>query len=624
MNLTCNPLNKSLIVLILVLILQFCIGAKAFANLKVRNIVLDSAEKVLIIAGEKTNNLPILYKSGYTPETDKYYIDIHNVLLTKPAEPYVLSSDSKIKSIDIAQFSATPEIVRLSFSAANKGAFDSIKLKSYENTIVLKLSDLKIKDEPYIITHKDDFNRSLDRVFDDGNAVDGSAKDPVLTVQSIPTAKPAPVPLMIKQSPLSDSYNSIRLNPAQNIVSGIKIYSDKIVIQGSGVLTIKKSFTLKNPSRLILDVNNSTFSNNSLIQEYTLKNGDTVKLGKFSDDTVRIVVNSKSPMSYKYITAGDFQSIIVTDNPKINLASFQSQTPQSKLVGVKVEKKDENTTLVRFSFSSPIIHSIQNTYDKIKLDLYNAKIFAPINIQKTGQLKSYAISKASPVDGGSSLLFTVPDNSGVQSDISFDGKSLELIIKEPLIVAKKLYTDVNNKVVVIDAGHGGTDPGAQRNGISEKDINLDVALRVQKYLTKSGIKVVMTRDTDVFIPLAQRSVIANNANPNAFVSIHVNACDSPRIKGIEVHWYTPQSPKLAKCLETNLSQSLDTENRGLLNSKFYVIHHTVAPSCLVEIGFLSNNAERAEMTGEERKDATAKAIAYGILSYLSPKYSVGK
>lgn len=624
MNLTCKTPSKTLIVLILMLILQFCTGSKAFANLKVRNIVLDSAEKVLIIAGEKTNNLPILYKSGYIAETDKYYIDIHNVSLTKPVEPYVLSSDSKIKSIDIAQFSATPEIVRLSFSAANKGSFDSIKLKSYENTIVLKLSDLKIKDEAYIITHKDDFSRSLDKVFDDNTSVPDAVKDPVLTVQSIPMAKPAPVPLMIKQSALSDTYNTIRCNTGQNIVSGMKIYSDKIVIQGSGVLTIKKSFTLKNPSRLILDINNSTVSNNSLIQDYTLKNGDIVKLGKFNDDTVRIVITAKSPMSYKYITAGDFQSIIVTDNPKINLASLQNLTPQSRLLGVKVEKKDDNTTLVRFSFSSPIIHSVQNTYDKIKLDLYNAKIFGPIAIQKTNQLKSYTISKAAPVDGGSSLLFTVPDDSRVQSDVSFDGKSLELVIKEPLIVAKKLYTDVNNKVVVIDAGHGGTDPGAQRNGISEKDINLDVALRVQKYLTKSGIKVVMTRDTDVFIPLSQRSIIANDANPNAFVSIHVNACDSPRIKGIEVHWYTPQSPKLAKCLETNLSQSLDTENRGLLNSKFYVIHHTVAPSCLVEIGFISNNAERAEMNGDERKDATAKAIAYGILSYLSPKYSVGK
>ena len=138
-------------------------------------------------------------------------------------------------------------------------------------------------------------------------------------------------------------------------------------------------------------------------------------------------------------------------------------------------------------------------------------------------------------------------------------------------------------------------------------------------LTKKGYTVEMTREADETVSLQDRVAFSESKNPDIFVSIHVNSSEKPEITGIETHYYHQESLSLAQTVHAALASNINSKNRGLFKSKFYVINHTTSPAILVEIGFISNASERAELVSEKRKQATAKAIAEGVENYFKEK-----
>ena len=126
----------------------------------------------------------------------------------------------------------------------------------------------------------------------------------------------------------------------------------------------------------------------------------------------------------------------------------------------------------------------------------------------------------------------------------------------------------------------------------------------------------MTRKDDTFVSLEDRVNISENEAPQIFVSIHVNSAVSKEPYGSETHYYHEYSKELATIVNKHLAQEISTKDRGLFKSMFYVINHTTVPAILVEIGFISNDNERNELITDKRKQATAKAIADGIIEYL--------
>jgi N-acetylmuramoyl-L-alanine amidase len=206
----------------------------------------------------------------------------------------------------------------------------------------------------------------------------------------------------------------------------------------------------------------------------------------------------------------------------------------------------------------------------------------------------------------------------ISTYLGADSKVIKVKIQDaktqPAVPAKK--PAVSGKTVVIDPGHGGNDYGAIRNNVNEKDINLDISKRVREILKKQGYSVYMTRENDIFVSLDDRVVFAQKRAPDIFVSIHVNSSVKPEITGIETHYYHQESYTLAQKVHASLASSIKSPNRGLFKSKFYVINHTTMPAILVEIGFISNDAERAALTSPARKEATAKAIAEGVINYF--------
>jgi len=167
--------------------------------------------------------------------------------------------------------------------------------------------------------------------------------------------------------------------------------------------------------------------------------------------------------------------------------------------------------------------------------------------------------------------------------------------------------------IVIDAGHGGYDRGGvpgQR--ISEKDKTLDVAQRLRRVLQAAGYRVIMTRDSDVFVSLGARVSIANSYRGASFVSIHFNCASRAGANGIETYYYRSDSAGLAQSIHRNVVSGAPTENRGIRRRGFYVLRRTAIPSVLVECGFLTNPTEGSLALNSNYRQKLAEQIARGI------------
>jgi N-acetylmuramoyl-L-alanine amidase len=237
------------------------------------------------------------------------------------------------------------------------------------------------------------------------------------------------------------------------------------------------------------------------------------------------------------------------------------------------------------------------------------------------------------------------------------------------VTLNSLHSQSTTKLkVVLDAGHGGEDPGAvnRRLGLKEKDIALEICLRTEKLLSKNDdIEVFLTRKSDFFIPVYQRAEIANKQKANLFLSVHLNSTDNVSPFGTETfvmglsktqsnlevakkensvitlekdyktkyEGYDPNSPesligltilqekyldqsvRLASRIQRQYTENLKRYNRGVKQDVFLVLHKVAMPSVLTEIGFLSNDDEAKYMNSDEGKDKLAQSIANAIIDY---------
>jgi len=178
--------------------------------------------------------------------------------------------------------------------------------------------------------------------------------------------------------------------------------------------------------------------------------------------------------------------------------------------------------------------------------------------------------------------------------------------------------------VVIDAGHGGYDRGGipgQR--VSEKEMTLDVSRRLKNILESSGYRVVMTRNSDVFVPLGTRTAIANSYRNAIFVSVHFNSATRRGASGIETYFYSRDSLALASAIHHYVAGGAPSENRGVRRRGYFVLRRTSMPAVLVECGFLTNPTEAAYAQNASYRQKLAEAIAAGVRSRNSVASSRG-
>ena len=253
---------------------------------------------------------------------------------------------------------------------------------------------------------------------------------------------------------------------------------------------------------------------------------------------------------------------------------------------------------------------------------------------------------------------------------SLDPNEIVITLRTPLGKIEERIENVKEKqrldTVVLDAGHGGKDPGSRgKYGTKEKDVVLDITKRIGRLLEKNTrIKVIYTRDEDVFVPLIKRTKIANDADGKVFVSIHANSNNNRKVQGYETYLYSlaksddaievasrensviqfeekvsqykdlsgekmilatmaqsmflKESEDLAAIIQMELDKKLTTPNRGVKQAGFYVLYGASMPNVLVEIGFISNPAEEKKMKQGEYRQMIAEAVYEGIKHF---KYS---
>ena len=171
----------------------------------------------------------------------------------------------------------------------------------------------------------------------------------------------------------------------------------------------------------------------------------------------------------------------------------------------------------------------------------------------------------------------------------------------------------SSMTVVIDAGHGGHDRGGIPGQIvSEKEMTLDVAQRLKKALAASGYRVVMTRDSDVFIPLGTRVAIANSYANAIFVSIHFNSAKRSGAGGIETYFYNRESLPLASAIHYFVAGGAPSSNRNVRRRGYFVLRKATVPAVLVECGFLTNPTEAALAQTASYRQKLAEEIAAGV------------
>ena len=234
----------------------------------------------------------------------------------------------------------------------------------------------------------------------------------------------------------------------------------------------------------------------------------------------------------------------------------------------------------------------------------------------------------------------IVDASG--KNIGFGATSADVVAPKKIGSASRGNYDVLNKVVYLDAGHGGYDPGASYFGISEKSLTLAIQSRVKAKLEAEGYQVVTTRTSDTYVDLTDRSRAANASESDIFVSIHINASGSSAAQGIETYYYQPyaeypsrinatyhanstrlsMSDTLANAIQSSLINATGAQNQGVKRQTFAVLRETTAPAVLLELGFLSNPQEAARLNTSAYQETLANAIVVGIKSYYEKESKV--
>lgn len=183
-------------------------------------------------------------------------------------------------------------------------------------------------------------------------------------------------------------------------------------------------------------------------------------------------------------------------------------------------------------------------------------------------------------------------------------------------------------LIIVDAGHGGEDSGCLGFGIYEKDINLQISLRVKQSLEERGFRVMMTRETDEFLSKEERVELANSYQADAYVSIHQNTYEGSdkSVSGIET-WYdgadqSRDNARLAELVHQQTIKSTGANERVLWDiADLYVTNKTLMPACLIETGFLTNRKECRQLSTAEYQEKIAEGIAEGIEMYFNDKTS---
>ena len=316
------------------------------------------------------------------------------------------------------------------------------------------------------------------------------------------------------------------------------------------------------------------------------------------------------------------EEFVILAEGKKTVATFAGVGLYDGLEEIAQEKREEIQEEIKKYLKVYLPEDVDKSNIKIETDYVKRML----SIEITGADKNYLASQ--PIVGSCNHIADVNywyKNGKAYFDITLDSvyeydafcEGNQLIVK--FIKPKELY----DKIIVVDAGHGGEHPGTNRNDILEKDITLDMVLYLKELLDESDIKVYYTRVDDENPSFDERVQLANQVGADYFVSVHINADEKSRASnGTEALYHTKdvRSEKFSKICVDELSDVLGSRNRGISDGdSIYIIRNSKVPVVLLEVGFISNNAEFRLLSTESYKKKTAEGIYNGILKAYEEK-----
>ena len=604
-------------------------------DIKVTSLHYDNNSSIICISTVNSENIPPL-KYVKLSEPNRIYFDINNAILIGGKQQLGFEN-SPIKELRLAQFETNPNIVRTVITFQEDFDTSNVKLTSVNGIVIVQVTSPQIKNDYFNLVYSDEkVLPEYANIVAETKAVQKVAMPQQSQQISGSEAVVKDIQKAFGDSTLQNSdgktYEEVTsIDISSKLKLRTKYYINQyipknngLLVSGVGQLTTAKMFYLNSPKRAVIDLPNTYLDKSIRNKEINicpdLSCKDIAKIGQFDISTARIVITSDKAEKYLPVYSQDSQSMFIADSDKLNHTSLSNVV--ANLNKAYVKKIDSKTGELILSFTAPVTYSIIRNDSSFNLYLFNVKSYNEQDLIKTlnGTLYKQITMSLLPQTGIRGGL-EVNKNDIVKVEQSVDSKAIKITVikgKEEQKFTEKIFKrgSVKNKIV-LDAGHGGTDYGAIREGINEKDITLDVTQRVASILKSKGYKVALTRSEDVYVSLEDRVDFSEKEEPEIFVSIHVNSAVSTDPNGVETHWYHEYSKPLAEVIHKNITKNLPkTKDRGLFKSKFYVINHTTVPAVLCEIGFISNEDERNQLITDERKQKTAKAIADGIIEYL--------
>ena len=572
-----------IIILILLFICTFSQRVFAEDVYKVTSFNYDTSNTFILLTVPDTIPEPVLKSVKFVKMENptRAYFDITPSVLTVPKQDWTFTSNG-LKQVIVSQNSTNPDVVRTVMYFDPDYDISKIHFYRIKNNIIIQLKDTTIQNDYFQNTYRDDHASSSDFY-------------EYLTMTT-PEVLQADLATEIQEAfkTQKTSRKETKLN-TKYYIDKITAKQNAILLNGFGSIAIEKPMILTNPSRIVYDIPNALVRGDIRNTEYTIGTNETVKIGQFSVNKARIVITTEDVKKYIPVFSSDNQSLLIANSDKIKNYSLFSNV--SNMISYSSEKIDEQTNSMTLAFTAPVVHGINRENDLLTVYLYNVENYNEDDFLAAYKDTPFANAKISLIPKiGIKLTIPLEQNSLVNTFLGADGQAFKIIVKspkkqQPAIAVQPVTPTVTTpkptgkglRKVVIDAGHGGTDYGAIRDNINEKDITLDVAKQVRDMLVKKGYVVQMTRDSDIYVSLQDRVAISENFMPDIFISIHVNSSTGNEASGIETHYYHQESILLAQTLHASLASAINTKNRGLFKSKFYVINHTTAPAILMEI-----------------------------------------
>ncbi len=527
-----------------------------------------------------------------------------------PVEEEIILEENTIESIIVSKGSTDKNklIVR-----SDKKLSYTTKRVEEKNELIIDITGSKLElkttnDSPGAINVDDDFIKEV--------RYSQLSHQPYIT-RIVLDLKKYEEPNIIDRSDGTGLMLSFESQRIRDITKETRGEKEAIVIKGAKEENMN-IIKLQNPERIVLDFLDSTLEGEAYAEfPHSLGFINRVRASQYSPDNnysasdqiVRVVLDIKDGVkdpNVKIETSGD--DILIY--PDASLWENIDLVTDGKEKTLTIKNTRESRYSIDYENASKNL--------KIRVPAENTELRSGIIVVKDGLIDEIEVSEK-----GSDVEIVVKAIKGILYDVVSRDQDEKIVLK----IERNKDLKPQDRLIVIDAGHGGKDPGAvSPNKKREKDFNLTVSKKFDEKLKALGYNTIMTRDTDVFIDLYERPRIANDNYADVFVSVHANAFSNNRaIEGIEVLYapsYDPQTKKelphhFSKMMLEELLKATGAKSRGTIKRpKLVVLRESKMPAVLVEGGFLTNAREEKLLYTDDYQNKIVDAMVKGVERYF--------